>query len=71
MATFSFREYSDTQANVEIKHQAGKEELIITLSDDHAQVTITENEEELGTFLLHKEGAQNLVDWLRKKGFVS
>jgi len=71
MATFSFREFSAIQSIITNKHQFGKDELIFTLDGNDAQVTIVENEDDKATFVLYKDVAQELVDWLKEKGFVS
>ena len=71
MVKVSFREYSKIQSIICNDHAAGKDELIVTLNGDHIQLTISENEDDMATFILYKDGLQHLMDWLRIKEFVS
>ena len=70
MATIKFREYSDIQVIIEISHMLGKDEMILTLSGNHIQVSITEDEEDKADFILYHEEAQRMFDWLKTKGVV-
>jgi hypothetical protein len=72
MGTFTV--YGDIQSIVLNEHQDDvKDELITTLRDDHAMVTIIEGGEEkvTATFILYRDKAQQLFDWIKRKGFVS
>lgn len=71
MATIKFKEISDIQVIIEISHKFGKDEMILTLSGDHIQVSITENEEDKADFILYNEAAQRIFDWLKTKGVVA
>ena len=67
----TFKEHGHNQAIVSNDHPDVKDELITTLSGDHVRLTITRNEEEIATFLLYAEQAQQLFHWLMIKRFVS
>jgi hypothetical protein len=71
MFTMRFREISPIEAHIEIRYLEGdaeEEELIAELDSRAVSLSVRQDEEHKANFVLPKEQAQQLFDWLARKG---